>query len=168
MAARRGHEGSDRPRAVTNFYVIPKKADSRDANMAWTRGMRGLTCGPAPRPTRRFRLSGLRCVASAQALRHRTIGLGDYLEQVAVGRIEVDAAAAVIMVDFAFSATVVVGVIVDAGGTDAPERAIELVLADEEREMLMAGVGRIGEVERHAMEAVPLPSEGRAILSADG
>jgi hypothetical protein len=34
--------------------------------------------------------------------------------------------------------------------------------------MLMAGVGRIGEVERHAMEAVPLPSEGRAILSADG
>src|SRR5277367_48559 len=43
------------------------------------------------------RLSGLRCVASAQALRHRTIGLGDYLEQVAVGRIEIDASAAVIM-----------------------------------------------------------------------
>ena len=130
--------------------------------------MRGLTLWAGSPSNAPVRLSGLRCVTSVQALRHRTIGLGDYLEQVAVGRIEVDAAAAVIMVDFAFSATVVVGVIVDAGGTDAPERAIELVLADEEREMLMAGVGRIGEVERHAMEAVPLPSEGRAILSADG
>ena len=76
------------------------------------------------------RLSDLRRVASAQALRHRAVRLCDQLEQVAVGCVEIDAAPAIVMVDLARAAAVVIGIIRDAGGANAGECGVEFLLAD--------------------------------------
>ena len=82
---------------------------------------------------RRYRLGGI-------AVRRR-----DDLEQVPVGIVEVDAAAAEVMVDAAGLLLRRIGPDLARALADARERAVELFLADEEREVLQRdrlGLGR--------------------------
>lgn len=69
-------------------------------------------------------------------LRGRAVGLGDQFEQVAVGVVEIDAAAAIEVVDLARPLAAEVRVVRDAGGADARECGVELGFADQEGIMI--------------------------------
>ena len=71
------------------------------------------------------------------------VGLGNDFHQVPVRVVEIDAAAAVAMVDFAGTLTPRRRVVLDAAGADARQRRIELRLADEEREVLRPKSSRV-------------------------
>ena len=88
-----------------------------------------------------IRLSDLCCVASTAALRHRAVRPCDQLEQVAVGCVEIDAAPAVIVVDLARAAAVVIGVVGGASGANAGERAVKFRFADQKRIVLVVPLG---------------------------
>ena len=73
------------------------------------------------------------------------IRLGDQLEQMAVGVLEIDAAAAEMTVDAAGLLFCGIGPDLTRALADACERAVELFLADEKREVLQCdrlGLGR--------------------------
>src|SRR3954447_21161050 len=69
------------------------------------------------------------------SLRDWAVGLGDQLHQVAVGIVEIDAAAAVEMVDLARPLAAEIRIVGDARGADAGEGRVEFHLADQEREV---------------------------------
>jgi hypothetical protein len=60
------------------------------------------------------------------------VGVGDYLHQVTVGVVEIDAATTVEMIDLAGLGAPRIGVIPDALSADAGERRVELGVADKE------------------------------------
>src|SRR5262249_39309141 len=60
------------------------------------------------------------------------VGMRDYLHQVAIGVIEIDAATPVQMIDLAELGAPRIGVIPDALSADPGERSVELGVADEE------------------------------------
>jgi hypothetical protein len=64
------------------------------------------------------------------------VGTGDDLEEVAVGILEVHAAATVVVVDLAGLCLARVGPVFQPPLTDAPEDVVEVVLADQEGVML--------------------------------
>ena len=64
------------------------------------------------------------------------VGPCEHLEQVPVGILEVDAAAAVVMVDLARPPSSRIGPVREPALSDAAEDGVELVLADEERVVL--------------------------------
>src|SRR5262249_31292033 len=64
------------------------------------------------------------------------VGARDHLEQVAVGVLEVDAAAAVVAVDLAGAALHRVGPVLEAALADAAVDVVEVALADQERVVL--------------------------------
>jgi hypothetical protein len=68
-------------------------------------------------------------------LRGRAVGLGDQFEQVAVGVVEIDAAA-IEVVDLTRPLAAEVRVVRDAGGVDARECGVELGFADQEGIMI--------------------------------
>ena len=67
----------------------------------------------------------------------------------AIGIIEIDAAAAVEVIDLTPPGTIEIGIKCDPGGFDARQRRIEFALADEKGVVLSAEVGGIGVVERY-------------------
>src|SRR6267143_6094103 len=83
----------------------------------------------------------------SSSLRDRAVGLGDQLEEVAVGVVEIDAAAAVEVIDLARPLAAEIRVMRDAGGADAGEGGVELRFADEESVVLRAKTLRVGKIE---------------------
>src|SRR5258708_5342424 len=80
------------------------------------------------------------------------VRLGDDLEEVAARLFEVNAAAAVVVVDLALLLLHRIGPVVDALLLDAAEDLVELLLADEERVVLLLDlVVGVAEIERHAV-----------------
>src|SRR5262249_39684821 len=79
------------------------------------------------------------------------VGLGDKLHQMTARIIEINAPAAVALVDLAGPLAARGGVVPDAAGADARQRRVELRLADEERVVLRAEILAIGEIERDAV-----------------
>src|SRR6266480_3131597 len=79
------------------------------------------------------------------------VGLGNDFHQVAVRVVEIDAASAVAMVDFAGTLTPRRRVVLDAAGADARQRRIELRLAYEEREVLRPEILARIKIERDAI-----------------
>ena len=65
--------------------------------------------------------------------------------------VEIDAAAAVALIDLARPLATGRRVVPDAAGADARERRVELRLADEERIVLRPEILAIGEIERDAV-----------------
>jgi hypothetical protein len=63
-------------------------------------------------------------------LRPVAVGVGDYFHHVTAGVVEIDAAAAVQMIDFAGLGAPRIGVIPDTLSADASERRVELGIAD--------------------------------------
>src|SRR5438105_6496223 len=84
---------------------------------------------------------------SAAAVRAR-----DDLEEVAARVLEVHAAAAVVVVDLALLALARIRPVVEPALLDAAEDLVELLLADEERVVLLLDlVIGVAEIERHAV-----------------
>src|SRR4030095_17157396 len=90
-------------------------------------------------------------------LRRVAVRLGDQLEQMAVGILEIDAAAAPVMVDLAGTALVMIGEVVDARLLDARERGIELLVVDQEGIVLGAHILGIDEAEADAVAGLHAP-----------
>jgi hypothetical protein len=91
------------------------------------------------------------CNANSAALWDRTIGPGDQLEQVPVGIVEIDAAAAIEMVDFARMLAAEIGVMLDAVGANTGEGGIEFLLADQEGIVLRAEALGVRKIEGNAV-----------------
>lgn len=70
------------------------------------------------------------------------IGVGDYLHQVTVGIVEVDAGTAVQMIDLAGLGAPRTGIIPDALSADAGERRVEFGVADKEGVIARVGTLR--------------------------
>src|SRR5271157_3405643 len=77
----------------------------------------------------------------------RAVGAGDQLEQVAVRVVEIDAAPAIKVVDFARPLATKIRVMCDTGRSDAGEGGVELRLADQKGEVSRAEVRRVGKIE---------------------
>jgi hypothetical protein len=84
-------------------------------------------------------------------LRDRAIGLRDDLEQMAVGIMEVQAAAAIKMVNLAGAGEVKIRVEFDARLLNPLERHVKLHVADEERVMPRSNFAALREIQRHAV-----------------
>jgi len=97
-------------------------------------------------------LSGLRV---GPPFGDRAVGAGDDFQEMAVVVLEIEAAAAIEMVDLAASVAVEVGVERDAGVFDAGQRAVELVLAQEKGVVSAAELGSIGVIAMIAPSSTP-------------
>src|SRR5260221_14463538 len=82
-------------------------------------------------------------------LRRLAVGPRYELEEVAVGVVEVEATAAIEVVDLAAPVVVEIGVEGDAAGLEAREGGVELGLAHQEGAVLGTDIVGIGVVERH-------------------
>src|SRR3981081_522854 len=79
------------------------------------------------------------------------VGVGDYLHQVTVGVVEIDAATTVEMIDLAGLGAPRIGVIPDALSADTGERRVELGVADKEGVMPRPELFARIEIEGHAV-----------------
>src|SRR6185312_12608198 len=95
------------------------------------------------------------------------VGLGDQLEQVAVGILEIDAAAAPVMVDLAGPFLVRAGPVGQAGLLDAPEGGIELGIVDQEGVVRSAHVLRGDEVQGDAVTGLYRPERAPLLARLD-
>src|SRR6266851_6385427 len=105
------------------------------------------TCRPARRYRRRLRRraggqprAAAAIAASASAWRQLAVGLGDQLEQVAVGVLEIDAAAAPMVVDLARPFLMGTGEIGKPGLLHSSEGGVEFRVVDQEGVVLGANV----------------------------
>src|SRR4029077_11163390 len=89
--------------------------------------------------------------APLSILRRLTVRAGDQLEEVPAGVVEVDAAAAVEVIDLAAAFAPVVGVEGGARFLEARERRVELRLAHQEGAVVRLEVLVLREVERDAV-----------------
>ncbi len=128
-----------------------------EAIAQWLTGERVLPLAGETRIADRGRLARTSCAALPRSvlshllLRHVPIGVGDQLHQVAVGVVEIDAAAAVVVVDFAGLRAARIGVVADALVADAGEGGVEFGVADQERVVHRPEIGAVGEIEGHAV-----------------
>src|SRR5271166_3316388 len=81
----------------------------------------------------------------------RAVWAGDQLEQVAIRVVEIDAAAAIEMINLAGPLTAEICIVRDTGGADAGEGGIEFRVADQEGIVLRAKALRVGKIERDSV-----------------
>src|SRR5258708_28408915 len=108
-------------------------------------------------PTVEGSLSQTTTPASASARWPVAVRLGDQLEQVAVGGVEVDAAAAPMVVDLARPFLVGTGEIGEPGILHPSEGCVEFLVVDQEGVMLGAHILGIDEVERDTIAGLDWP-----------
>ena len=76
-------------------------------------------------------------------LRNGSVGSGDQLHQMPVRIVEIDASAAIEMVDLARLLATEIRVMLDAGGADTGECRVKLLFADQEGEVTWVEVGEL-------------------------
>src|SRR6516162_958391 len=98
---------------------------------------------PAPSPACEAGNGG----PNSSALGGRAVGAGDQLEQVAVRVVEIDAAAAIEMIDLTRPLAAEIRVVRDTNGTNASEGGVEFGIADQEGIVLRAEALGVGKIE---------------------
>src|SRR6516164_1375971 len=93
---------------------------------------------------------GMRGAASS-SLGDRAVWAGDQFEQVAVRVVEIDAAAAIEMIDLAGPLTAKIRVVLDAARADTGESRVEFRVADQERIVLRTEALGVRKIEGDAV-----------------